>query len=331
MNLLKPILFSLGLIGMIGLNAQTLKFNSDKKFKIVQFTDIHWKSGVAESEVSEKCMIKVLDEEKPDLVVFSGDFVTGKPAAKGLDELLQPTLTRNIPFAMTFGNHDDENDLTRRELFDLIKKYKGSLINTTEGISGVSNYILTVESSTDEKNDAVLYIFDSNSYSEKEETKGYDWIKTDQINWYISESKRFTTENSGNPLPALAFFHIPLPEYNEAAKDENAKLIGTRREKACAPVINTGLFAAMLNCGDVMGTFVGHDHVNDYAVNWKGIMLCYGRFTGSKNTYYDIPGGNGARVIELTEGERGFKSWIRMNDGKIINEIVYPQDFKKKD
>ena len=286
MSLLKSILLSLCFIGMVGLNAQTLKFNSDKKFKIVQFTDVHWKSGKAESKVSEKCMIKVLDEEKPDLVVFSGDF---------------------------------------------IKKYNGSLIDTTEGISGISNYILTVKSSTDGKDAAVLYIFDSNSYSKKEETKGYDWIKTDQINWYISESKNFTKENAGNPLPALAFFHIPLPEYNEAASDENAKLIGTRREKACSPVINTGLFAAMLNCGDVMGTFVGHDHVNDYAVCWKGIMLCYGRFTGSKNTYYDIPGGNGARVIELTEGERGFKSWIRLHDGKVINGIAYPEDFKKKE
>ena len=158
MSLLKSILLSLCFIGMVGLNAQTLKFNSDKKFKIVQFTDVHWKSGKAESKVSEKCMIKVLDEEKPDLVVFSGDFVNGKPAAKGVDELLQPTLTRNIPFAMTFGNHDDENDMTRQELFDLIKKYNGSLIDTTEGISGISNYILTVKSSTDGKDAAVLYI-----------------------------------------------------------------------------------------------------------------------------------------------------------------------------
>ena len=129
----------------------------------------------------------------------------------------------------------------------------------------------------------------------------------------------------------MAFFHIPLPEHNEAASYENAKLIGTRREKSCSPVINTVLFAAMFNCCDVMGTFVGHDHVNDYAVCWKGIMLCYGRFTGSKNTYYDIPGGNGARVIELTEGERGFKSWIRLHDGKVINGIAYPEDFKKKE
>ena len=86
-------------------------------------------------------------------------------------------------------------------------------------------------------------------------------------------------------MPALAFFHIPLPEYNEAASDENAILIGTRMEKACAPELNTGMFTAMKEAGDVMGMFVGHDHDNDYAVMWKGILLAYGRFTGGNTEY----------------------------------------------
>lgn len=330
MRMLRLVLMALSVAAYSGLYAQTLKFGSDKKFKIVQFTDVHWVSGSEHSAVSEKCMNLVLDEEKPDLVVFSGDFVTGKPAAKGLDEVLQPTLSRGIPFAMTFGNHDDEQGLSRAQLFELIKKYKGSLTETTPGISGVTNYTLTLKSSDGDKDAVVIYIFDSNSYSPLEVAKGYDWIKTDQINWYVDKSKKFTAANDGNALPALAFFHIPLPEFNEAASNEDAQLIGTRREKACAPVVNSGLFTSMLEQGDVMGVFVGHDHVNDYAVEWKGMMLCYGRFTGSKNTYWDIPGDNGARVIELEEGKRGFRSWIRMNDGKMINEFSFPEDYVKK-
>ena len=43
-----------------------------------------------------------------------------------------------------------------------------------------------------------------------------------------------------------------LPEYNEAAADERALLIGIRKEKACAPVVNSGLFTAMLEAGDVL-------------------------------------------------------------------------------
>lgn len=313
-----------------GISAQTLKFNSDKKFKIVQFTDVHWVTGNPESKISEERMNEVLDAEKPDLVVFTGDFVTGKPAAKGIKELLEPTVSRNLPFAMVFGNHDDEQDMTRQEMYELIKTIPGNMTCTTEGISGVSNYVVSLNASDNDKESAVLYFFDSNSYSKLESVKGYDWIKADQIDWYYSQSSKLTKKNGGTPMPALAFFHIPLPEYEEAMASGNAMSIGTKREKPCSPEINSGLFAAMLNAGDVMGTFVGHDHVNDYSVNWKGILLSYGRFTGSKTTYHDIPGGNGARVIELTEGKREFRTWVRLKGGKIINEVNYPSDFIKK-
>jgi hypothetical protein len=40
----------------------------------------------------------------------------------------------------------------------------------------------------------------------------------------------------------------------------------------------------------------------------------------------DIPEGNGARIIELTEGSRTIKTWIRIKDGKVINEVNYPAD-----
>ena len=70
-----------------------------------------------------------------------------------------------------------------------------------------------------------------------------------------------------------------------------------------------------LEAGDVIATFVGHDHVNDYVATWKGLLLGYGRFTGGKTVYHDVPGGNGARVIELKEGTRAFRTWIRLKDG----------------
>ena len=60
-------------------------------------------------------------------------------------------------------------------------------------------------------------------------------------------------------------------------------------EKACAPELNTGMFTAMKEAGDVMGMFVGHDHDNDYAVMWKGILLAYGRFTGGNTEYNHLP------------------------------------------
>ena len=303
-----------------------LKFNANHKFKIVQFTDIHWKYGNPASDEAGERMAEVLDAEKPDLVVFTGDLIFAKPAREGLDKALEATITRGIPFAVTWGNHDDEQDLNRKELSAHVATKAGNLTSTVEGISGVTNYTLSVKSTDGKRDAAVLYIFDSNSYSPIKKVKGYDWIKHDQVEWYRQTSKAFTAANNGKPLPALAFFHIPLPEFHEAAQNESAYFVGTRKEKACAPEINTGLAAAMLEAGDVMGVFVGHDHVNDYVVDWRGILLGYGRFTGGATVYHDIPEGNGARVIELTEDSRTIKTWIRIKGGKVINEVNYPAD-----
>ena len=303
-----------------------LKFNANHKFKIVQFTDIHWKYGNPASDEAGERMAEVLDAEKPDLVVFTGDVIFAKPAREGLDKALEATISRGIPFAVTWGNHDDEQDLSRKELSAHVATKAGNLTSTVEGISGVTNYTLSVKSTDGKRDAAVLYIFDSNSYSPIKKVKGYDWIKHDQVEWYRQTSKAFTAANDGKPLPALAFFHIPLPEFHEAAQNESTYFVGTRKEKACAPEINTGLAAAMLEAGDVMGVFVGHDHVNDYVVDWRGILLGYGRFTGGATVYHDIPDGNGARVIELTEDSRTIKTWIRIKGGKVINEVNYPAD-----
>lgn len=307
---------------------QPLKFNSNGTLKIVQFTDTHWVPGDSRSHGTVDCMNQVLDAEKPDLVIYTGDLIFGKPASEALDSVLEPVVSRRLPFAVTWGNHDDEQDMTREQLSSYIQKFPGNLTSTVEGISGVTNYYLPVQSSKEAKETAVLYVFDSNAYSTLPQVKGYGWIQPDQIAWYTQSSANFTRQNEGTPLPSLAFFHIPFPEYNEAAQEEQALLWGIRKERACAPLINTGLYAAMLQSGDVMGVFVGHDHVNDYVVNWKGILLGYGRYTGGETVYHDIPGGNGARVIELKEGSRSFTTWIRLKDGSILNVANYPADFQ---
>lgn len=317
-------------VGTLSAQQPTLRFHADKKFKIVQFTDVHWKPGNPASDIAAERMDEVLDAEKPDLVIYTGDVVYGKPAKQGLDEALKPVLSRHIPFCVTFGNHDDEQDLSRRQLYDYIKTLPGNLTADVEGLSGVTNFILPIKSGDGKADSAVIYVFDSHSYSKMKQIKGYDWIKADQIAWYRQRSAEFTSKNQGRPLPALAFFHIPVPEYNEAAQAESAQLMGYRGEKACAPQVNSGLFTAILEQGDVMGTFVGHDHVNDYLVNWKGIALCYGRYTGGNTVYNDIPGGNGARVIELTQGERSFRTWIRLKDGLVKDEMTFPTDLPLK-
>ncbi|MDL2255117.1 metallophosphoesterase family protein [Parabacteroides sp. OttesenSCG-928-K15] len=307
---------------------QDLKFNANGKFKIVQFTDVHYIHGDSRSDIALTRINEVLEAEKPDLVMFTGDVIYGKPAVEGMQHVLKQVSDRKIPFGVTFGNHDDEHGVSRKELLPVIQSMPYNMTATVEGLSGVTNFILPIQSANSAKDAFVLYCFDSNAYSQIKGVGGYDYIKFDQIQWYREQSDKFTATNGGTPLPAISFFHIPLPEYNQAASDETAIMVGTRKEKACAPVLNSGMFTSMREKGDIMATFVGHDHDDDYAVFWKGILLCYGRYTGGNTVYNNLS--NGARVIELTEGERGFTSWIRLKEGEVINKIHFPQDFTKK-
>ena len=305
-----------------------LQFNKDGKFKIVQFTDVHFKYKNPASDIALERINQVLDEEQPDFVIFTGDVVYSAPADKGMLQVLEQVSKRKLPFVVTFGNHDNEQGMTREQLYDIIRQVPGNLMPDRGSVLS-PDYVLTVKASSDAKKDAaVLYCMDSHSYSPLKDVKGYAWLTFDQVNWYRQQSAAYTARNGGKPLPALAFFHIPVPEYNEAASDENAILRGTRMEEACAPKLNTGMFTAMKESGDVMGIFVGHDHDNDYAVMWKGILLAYGRFTGGNTEYNHLP--NGARIIVLDEGVRTFTSWIRQKDG-IVDKVTYPASFVKDD
>jgi 3',5'-cyclic AMP phosphodiesterase CpdA len=314
-----------------GKDNKTFRFsyNKNKTFKILQLTDTHYVSGDDRSKRAIENINVVMDAEKPDLVIHTGDMIFGEPAERSIREVLEPISERGIPFAVAFGNHDDEYDKTRKELYEIIRTIRNNVLTTTEGITGFSNYVLTVGPQGSKKVDRVLYILDSNAYSGVEGIDGYDHVHFDQINWYRDRSKKFAAENGGNPIPSLAFFHIPMPELKLAAQDDAAFLRGTRGESVCSPSVNSGLFVSMKEMGDIQATFHGHDHNNDFAVYWNNVFMVYGRFSGCDMVYNDLKP-NGARITELREGDRTFRSWIRLSDGSIIQDLRYPDDFLKK-
>jgi len=297
-----------------------LRFRQDGTFKIVQFTDVHHTSDGSNSIPTFELMEEVLAKETPDLVVFTGDLIAshGDPSPKdAIQEVTAVAQRAGIPFAVVLGNHDAEGIVPREEMITL---FEGSPFSLTESgpddISGYGNYVLTVQGSGSEQPGAALYFVDSGDYAPSH-IGGYDWIKRDQIEWYVHQSTALTEQNSGKPLPSLAFFHIPVPEYDEVWNSHTCS--GLRYEEVCSPKINSGFFTALVEMGDVMGTFVGHDHVNDYEGKLHGIRLCYGRATGY-NTYGRDGFPRGARIIQLQEGQRAFDSWLRLADGTVVKE-----------
>lgn len=283
------------------------------KFKIAQFTDLHWTPQSDKCAETEATIRAVLATEKPAIAILSGDVVTEAPAKKGWEAVVRIFEDTKTPFVVTMGNHDAEH-MDKDDIYDFLLQspyYAGS--KGPEEIMGVGNCVIPVYSSQKAGTvAALLYCMDSNDYQPNKLYGAYDWIHFDQIAWYREQSARFTRANNGKPLPALAFFHIPLLEYNELAGD--GKTFGNDREGGVASAdLNSGMFAAVADMGDVMGIFAGHDHDNDFLGINKGIALGYGRVTGT-DAYGKLP--RGARIIELYENLFKFDTWITTPAGR---------------
>ncbi len=287
------------------------KFNEEGKFKIAQFTDLHWSQKSPNCAKTTTTIKHVLQTEKPDIAILTGDIVTDPPAKEAWSTIIKIFEEARMPFAVTLGNHDAEAGISKNEIFELLHKspfFVGE--KGPEDIQGYGNYVIPVAGSKSNKTSALLYCLDSNDYPPGTKYGHYDWIHYNQIEWYREQSKKFTKENNNLPLPALAFFHIPILEYKNIIGRNTT--IGNEKEGVASPMINTGLFASMLEMKDVMGTFVGHDHNNDYIGIEYDIALAFGRVTGT-DAYGKFE--RGGRIIELYEDKFKFDTWIRTPKG----------------
>lgn len=297
------------------------------KFKIAQFTDLHWTPESPKCAETEAIIRSVLKTENPDIAILTGDVVTEAPAIEGWKSVVAIFDEAKVPFVVTMGNHDAEH-MAKDDIYDILLKspyYVGA--KGPEEIMGRGNCVIPVYDPLKKKKvEALLYCIDSNDYQPNKLYGLYDWIHFDQIAWYREQSARFTKENQGNPVPALAFFHIPLLEYNKIIGD--AKTFGNDREgEVASSEINSGMFASFIEMKDVMGVFVGHDHENDYLGIYKGLALGYGRVTGT-DAYGSLT--RGARIIELHEGKFKFDTWITTPAGREA-EYYYPSGLNSEE
>ena len=58
-----------------------LKFNNEGRFKIAQFTDLHFVDGSPNSAKTEATLRYVLETEKPDVAILTGDQAIDVPSA----------------------------------------------------------------------------------------------------------------------------------------------------------------------------------------------------------------------------------------------------------
>ena len=304
-----------------------LQFNSNNRFKIVQFTDTHFFKGGERSQEVLDNIKAVMDAEKPDLVILTGDIVTGSgdqwPTIESWEILTDLLITYQVPYAVTFGNHEDEAQTSREELLKYLADRPYCIISDEgdDDVAGTGNYLLPVYNH-DGIAGQLIYCMDSRSYSLARElgVDGYGWFDHSQIRWFAETNEAWLAKNP--KAQSLLFFHIPLPEYGQAF-DHGEFKNGVRMEEECSPKINTGMFSELVLQGNVLGTFAGHDHNNNYVAQLYNIALCYGYFSGG-NSYGDLPL-NGARIILLEADKPTLTTWLRRVDGKILYKVKLPR------
>ena len=235
--------------------SHSISAKEDGSFKILQLTDLHFIDSPVSSKQSvagdltlrdewvQTAVTEIVREADPDLIVVTGDIVFTQGAAA--------LITRNkdnyetfvkaadfidgfgIPWAFTFGNHDEEGSLleTMGDDKQKTKKALGAYLTSdnikhclyTDGpeeINGCGNYLINVLNGDGSVNTSLVF-FDSGSYIKTyDEAKGkmeggiwnYEYVHDDQLDWYEAAIKSISAAE-GCVVPSMVFQHIPLPIY----------------------------------------------------------------------------------------------------------------------
>lgn len=314
-------------------NLPPLKFK-DGKFKIMLVGDLHesYKSGDDDAKKKTSDMAKLLKkavgELKPDLVIYLGDMGkadTDDKMRSVISRITAPVASKDIPIAVVFGNHDRECELSlERQLELYAQEYdRFYTYDAVPELTGCGNCNLLIKDSTGEKDIYNLWLIDSNNLCDNRNLSYYDWVHEDQIQWYKDTAAKIKEDNGGETIPALWFMHIPVPEEYELLREakvyelpDSVKGHGIRSntnyvlkddvegymgEGPCCSDVNSGVFKAWKETGDVLGAFFGHDHMNDFAGYYDGILLAQNKLAGFRP--YTDGCRSGVRLITLDEND----------------------------
>ncbi len=302
---------------------KTISFGEDGKLKILHIPDTHLKHN-HNLDPTLWMVEKACDEEKPDIVMLTGDIVLNCESAEDTKKLINALMnifdSRGIPVAVTFGNHDSEQGaMSREELMAYYNTFSCSVsVDDGETLSGCGTYNIPVLSSDGEKVKFNLWVFDSGDYDEEGR---YSCVQADQVEWYKETSDKLKKENGGEAVNSLVFQHIIVGEiYDALEKSDKHKSYsykhlynedeyymfnperenyGTLRETPCPGYANYGQFDAMTEKGDVLAMFTGHDHTNAFGVKYKGIDIVNSLSTRYIGLFHSTQ--CGYRVIEVDE------------------------------
>lgn len=315
-----------------------ITFGENGKLRIMHITDTHLSHD--NIDASLWLLEKACQREMPDIAVITGDNVHNDDNADITKEYINRLMAvfekLSIPVAVTFGNHDSEVGTMSRE--DLMLYYSSFSCHVANDMGEKpfksGTYSVPVFSNDGKNVKFNLWVFDSGDY---DKDGNYGCMSFEDVEWYKKKSDELTKTNGGKPLYSLAFQHMIVPEvYDVLTKVNKRKLysfehiinkgeyymfspdtvnFGTLNETPCSGGENFGQFDAMVEKGDVLAVFSGHDHTNAFGVRNQGIDIVNSLSTRSQSDRFSTQ--YGYRIIEVDEKDTGkytcrVERWYKM-------------------
>ena len=312
-----------------------LSFRQDGTFTILHITDTQDDHHPSWDMLN--LLKRSIAESDPDLIVFTGDVVEdsrvgdvgvdNEPGREGVvvkdlkgnidvDKTLANIRTATaaifqvleesgVPYAVAQGNNDHKCGITNEDWLAIYGQYAHSLTaDLSDDAEGRIDYNVMING-TDGTPKCNVWLMDT----------GKGGVNDDQIDWYRRASTQVTEANGGQPVPALVFQHIPTADVGNLfvecrAWEDGATAKGTQYYRlnpetargnnfyAYVPGSTSEQFRAWKDCGDVMGAYFGHQHVEGFTGTYDGIELglTYGMEFAKIGPY-------GYRVITLHEDD----------------------------
>lgn len=288
-----------------------LKKEKGKDFVVLNITDTHFSDYDyrAFTAFDVEAKIKTLVASvKPDLITVSGDIVCTDSTYYSIRRITDLFESFGIPWAPMFGNHDDEGNCDRSFLADIMMSAPNCVMQKGDPEMGVGNYVINIaEENEDGSLNVVeaLVIMDCRAPDRQKQIEWFGWV---------AEGTNRITESSAE---ISIVTHIPLAEYQyayDAARDseseswrEGFNAYGEAHESICydngpdgIPALE-GLFDTMKESKTAKYVFCGHEHLNNFSIEYEGIRLTYCLKVGMGSGYrFNFSGGT-----QITIGDKG--------------------------
>ena len=287
-----------------------LKKQPGKAFRILNFSDPHFSDYDYRAWLAfegEATMRRLVAENDPDLITVSGDLVCGDSTVYAIKRFTDLMESLGVPWAPVFGNHEDEGNCDLDYLADMMMRSPHCVMRKGDPAMGVGNYVISICEEADDGTltlrEALVMMDSHHSQPNELQQQWFSWA-ADGVNAY-----------SGKTAEISVLMHIPLPDYQTAYDaawtaekkcwNEGFAAYGALHETICCErdldgnPVDRGFFEIIKSNGTVKHVLCGHEHMNNFSIEYEGVRLTYMMKLGYGSGFQT--GFNGCTVLQVED------------------------------